>query len=254
MDKVVISNEDQLKQYLNTLGINVDMFTYTPDMNDEYLMNHPWVMKDRAYYDNPNFWRTLFDRGIDPAIKFMMNDTRVNPNNLGICNSCLYTDREEAFILCERHLISLGNEEEKIIDMNGFMWILVQQNKVEKLKKMIDLAEKLQIKPMHKSWGNISYGDAILEAVKFDDDKLFNFLVQFELDTTLNESMPYCVACKYGHYAKALKLVEKGYDYKTMHNLGLKMIKRNEDYKLDLSDKDKEACKSLLKLYGEKVE
>ena len=247
----MINNEDELRTYLKKLNIDIDMYSYKSDMNDEYLMNHPWVMKDRVYYDNPGFWRTIFDKNIEPAIEFLMNDYRVSANNLGICNTCLYTDRDETYTLCERHLNTIDDKKEKSIDMNNFMWILVQRNKVDRLKTMISLAEKLNIEPIHKNWGNIAYGDGISESVKFDDSDMFNFLIQFKPSPELNESMPYCIACKYGYYTRALALVNIGYNPKTMNNLGLKMIKRNDTAKLALDAENAISRKSLLALYGE---
>ena len=250
--QTVLKTEDEFKEYLLKQNIDIDMYSFKPGMDDDYLINHPWIMKDRAYYDNPSFWRIIFDKNLEPAIEYLMNDFRVSHNNLGLCNTCLYTDRDESFTLCERHLKSIDDKKEKTIDMNNFMWILVQRNKVDRLKTMIYIAEKLKIDPIHENWGNIAYGDAISESVKFNDDSMFNFLIQFKPSPELNESMPYCIACKYGHYSRALALVNIGYNPKTMNNLGLKMIRRNDNNtKLVLDAENALSRKSLLDLYGE---
>lgn len=247
-----ITSEIKFKEYLKKLNIDVDSYNYDTSMDEDYLINHPWVMRNRMYYDNPNLWRLVFDKNLTPAIKFLMNDNRVSDNNLGICNTCLYSNRDEVYELCQRHIESLTDEHEKSIDMDNFLWILVQQNKVDKLKKMIWMAETLGVKPVHETWGNIAYGDALTEAVKFESNEMFDLLMKYDPSPMFNESMPFCIATKYGFYNKALQLVNKGFDLHAMRDLGLKMIQRNDKAGFKTSKTEEFAKRALLKLYNKK--
>ena len=249
----VLRTEEEFKDFmLKKYNVEVDSYSYKEDMDIDYLSTHPWILRYRQYYENPNLWRLVLDKNIEPAIDFLMKDTRVSSNNLALCNSCLYSDRNEPIELCKRHLSSLTDEQEKIQDLNNFLWIIVQQNKVDKLKKMIEYAKEQHIEPVHKNWANIAYGDAMSESVKFDDPSMFNYLITMEPDPTLNDSMPFCIACKYAHYKQALDLVKLGYDIHTMRDLGLKMINRNSSMVDKLSKENKKALMELLKMYDKK--
>lgn len=238
---------------LKCLKYDIREFDYVEGKTkDSYLETHPLISRGKRFYENPYLWKIFIDEKLKDMMNFIISRKEFKINN-GIIIALL-SSKDQAFVdPYIDNLLPLYFEipsDFKSNEVDNLLVVISQTGNVDRYKKIIELAQQYDIKPCHND--NFAYagsGFALYNSAKFKDGKLTQFLLDNGIDPTTGDSMSFAMACKEGNYVTALLLANKGANIHTKHDLGLKMIDRNDKLKIELIEEEQEAKKTLLEMY-----
>lgn len=263
-----ITNREQLACILKTKGIQVKDFDYVEGKTKEsYLVDHPMVVYGRRFYENPYLWKAVFDLGLDDAIAYLYRlDSMVD--DIVVIKGALATENPTTKVPMKMVVRYIQSSSERFKDdpeewkgveekVDSILEHLAAIGKPVWFKATVKAAEANGVKPLHGSFGNAGKGMALYSSTTKEvltgpsTDQFATYLLELGADPSLNDSLPFCMACKHRAYSLALRMVEKGADLHAKKNLGLTMIALNDSKPFKLSPEDQSAREALLKRYAE---
>lgn len=262
-----ITNREQLAFALKAKGVEVRDFDYVEGRTQEsYLVDHPLIYRGRRFYENPYLWKVVFDLGLEEAIGYLYSmDSMVD--DIVIIKGALATVNESTKVPIKMVVRYIQTNAAKRSEGDQEAWKAVEEN-VDSLlehlaaigkpvwfKATVKAAEANGIQPIHGTFGNAGQGMALYYSTSKETltgpfrDGFANYLLDVGADPSLNDSLPFCMACKHRAYALALRMANSGADVHTKRNLGLTMIAMNDSKPFALSEADAKARKALLERY-----
>lgn len=263
-----ISNTTQLMFALKTKGIDIKEFDYIEDKTtEEYIGSHPSIVHGRRFYENPYLWTMVLDLKLDDIAEYLYNMKSIE-GDLILVKAALNTQTESSLIplkMVERYIAytnSLTDEERIAKDIyiessiDSILENLAATQRMNWFQKVVDLAISNHIEPRYTSFGNAGNGMALYYActdaylAKPHGDEFAYYLLKLGADPKLNDSLPFCMACKYAAYTLAIQMLDSGANMHTKNDVGLKMIQRNDHQRIKLDESNEISRKILLERYA----
>jgi len=261
-----ITNNEQLALILKVKGLQVKDFDYVEGKTKEsYLVDHPMVYYGRRFYENPYLWKAVFDLGLDEAIAYLYSLDSMVDDIVAIKGALATTNTTSKVPM--RMVVRYIESSAKRFKGDSEGWKGLEENvdsilehlaaigKPVWFKATVKAAEANGVDPIHGSFGNAGKGMALYSSTTKEAltspwyDKFAFYLLEIGADPSLNDSLPFCMACKHRAYALALAMVNKGADLHAKKDLGLTMIALNDSKQFNLSDEDATAREALLTRY-----
>lgn len=223
---------------------------------NKYMETHPFIAMGRRYYQNPHFWTVIFDNDLSDEADFLYNMREFSPDchiltAFVVANSKI-ANRYFPSLVTKFFIDNKSVEKElKNKIMNDLMVDCAYENRLDLYKILEENAIKGDINPLYGTYSNAGNGYCLYNASRHADQKFVNYLLEHDVDVTLNDSMAFAVTCKDANYKLALELVKRGADLHTKKDLGKLMIMRNNRLKKEVSEENNQAKEELLKLYEE---
>lgn len=252
-----IKTYTELMYRLKSANLDVKDYDYIEDKTkDDYLTSHPFIFRGRRFYRNPFFLTILFDNNLVEEVYYItsMKDFNVDYNIFSafIMSKSKFTNKIFKKLSKDYFENDDIDSERKEIDMDNMMVDCAIAGRLDYYQYLEQVAMDNDVKPKYKAYSNSGNGYCLYNASKLKSDDFVKYLLENDVNVTLNDSMAFTVACKEGNYSIALELAKHGIDIHTKKNLGLMMILRNDRLKhLEITDKDMEAREELMKLFQE---
>ena len=253
MNKVKMTTWSQLIFMLKNNNVDIKDYDYIEGRTtEEYMKTHPYIRYSRRFYDNPSLWILMLEKKLDECIKFILNLNEYYPD-ISICRACIHakvkTTKWIESILTDMLAKCLLEEGIKVasINLNYMLEDICEVGNLEMYKHIIDFAQKSGIPPLFGEYANASDGNAFVNAINSDNDKLVEYMLDNQVDAGLRDSLCYCISCKKGKYDLAVRMLDRGSDPHAKKDLALKMIERND--KMKKTTKEDEARKVLMSNY-----
>ena len=263
-----ITNPTQLLFALKTKGVDIKEFDYVEGKtSEEYIGSHPTIVHGRRFYENPYLWTMMLDTKMDDIAEYLYSMESIK-GDLILVKAALNTQNESSPIpmkMVKRYIDyvnALADEERKDEDINldvsidSILEHLAANHRIEWFKQVVRLAVNHHIEPRYITFGNAGNGMALYyactEAYLYEPngDEFANYLLKLGAEPILNESIAYCMACKHAAYSLAVKMLDNGADLHAKNDLGLKMIQRNDNKDIKLSESNELSRKILLERYA----
>lgn len=263
-----ITNPTQLLFALKTKGIDIKEFDYVEGKTtEEYIGSHPTIVHGRRFYANPYLWTMVLDTKMDDIAEYLCSMESIK-GDLILVKAALNTQNESSPIpmkMVKRYIDyvnSLADEERKDEDIyldvsiDSILEHLAANHRIEWFKQVVRLAVNHHIEPRYVTFGNAGNGMALYYACTEDylsepnGDEFANYLLKLGAEPILNESLAFCMACKHASYSLAVKMLDNGADLHAKNDLGLKMIQRNDNKDIKLSESNEVSRRILLERYA----
>lgn len=264
-----INNPTQLLAALKTKGIDIKEFDYKEGhTTEEYIGNHPTIVHGRRFYENPYLWTMVLDTKMDDIAEYLYNSKSIKSDDLVLVKAALNTQNDSSPIpmkMVKRyidyvHSLTDEEREEKEIyldvSIDSILEHLAANHRIEWFKQVVRLAVNHHIDPRYVTFGNAGNGMALYYACTEDylaepnGGEFANYLLKLGAEPILNESLAFCMACKHAAYSLAVKMLDNGADLHAKNDLGLKMIHRNDNNEIKLSESNEVSRKILLERYA----
>lgn len=250
-----MTTETQFLSFIKVRGINYKIYDYIEGRTSEnFMKNHPTVIEFRRYYQNPFFWKILLDdKKFKLGLDYFFEEYGKYADKV-IINSIIPSINKD-----NKHYIypliknQLQNTEDKEIDADSYLMSTIIEEKPELFDDILNIILELDIKPLFGSFGNIANCQGLLELAKNGNKNFIIKLINFGINPSLDDSMSYIMALKHGFYEIGLLLKNAGANIFTRNNLGLKMIQRNDEKQLHLSEENQKARTELMELYEKNI-
>lgn len=263
-----INNPTQLLAALKSKGIDIKEFDYVEGRTtEEYMSNHNTIVHGRRFYENPYLWTMALDMKMDDITEYLSRVPSIE-SDLTIVKAALTTSNESSSIpmkMAKRYIDyanSLSEEDRKNkgidleYDIDSILENLASTHRIEWFKQVVRLAVNHHIEPRYLSFGNAGNGMALYYActemylTSPSGEDFANYLLSIGAEPILNDSIAFCMACKHAAYNLAVKMLDKGADLHAKGDLGLKMVARNDNKGIKLSESNKVSRKILLERYA----
>lgn len=263
-----ITNTTQLLFALKTKGVDIKEFDYVEGKTtEEYIGSHPTIVHGRRFYENPYLWTMVLDTKMDDIADYLYSMENIQ-GDLILVKAALNTQNESSPIpmkMVKRYIDyvkSLADEERKDEDINldvsvdSILEHLAANHRIEWFKQVVRLAVNNHIDPRYVTFGNAGNGMALYYActeaylAEPDGEEFANYLLKLGAEPVLNDSIAYCMACKHAAYSLAVKMLDNGADLHAKNDLGLKMIQRNDNQNIALSESNEVSRRILLERYA----
>ncbi len=263
-----INNPTQLLAALKSKGVDIKEFDYVEGRTtEEYMSNHHTIVHGRRFYENPYLWTMVLDMKMDDIAEYLSNVSSIE-GDLTIVKAALTTLNENSSIpmkMAKRYIdyansLSEDDLKDKGIDLeydiDSILENLASIHRIEWFKQVVRLAVNHHIEPRYLSFGNAGNGMALYYACTEmylnnpSGEDFANYLLSIGAEPILNESIAFCMACKHAAYNLAVKMLDKGADLHAKGDLGLKMVARNDNKGIKLSESNEASRKILLERYA----
>ena len=272
-----ITTHTQLVCFLKSKKINIKDFDYVEGKTtDDFMADHPMIIHGRRFYENPYLWTAVMDMKLNDVVDYLYSLEDLVADTM-IIKAAIQTQDMQSKVpmkLIERYLdhadkvgVRIGDEEDESkidteFDIDSILENLASIGRMEWFQKVVELATEHNTKPRYGCFANAGNGMSLYYSVtdvctmKYGD-KFAYYLIDEGADVSLNDSITFCLACKYGRYQLAVEMLDHGADLHAKNDLGLKMIMKNDqmvDAKgtaIKLAEDEEMARKILLERYQE---
>ena len=232
-----MNNDLFLKKISNIINYKDYDYINEPETKPKFSI------EGRRWYENPFFWKDLFDNKINNSVRFFIN--YINIVDQQILEALIYSDLKNKVLISILNIIIKENINK--LNFDKLMFCAIDSNKYKILEMLINTVKKQKIKAPYGNWGNVANGRGLSESSKLGNIKIVKFLLDNGADVTKDDGFAYLNAIKHCNFHIARLLIDKGIDIHMKNDFALILLKKKENnYK---NDKEKNDKNFILNLY-----